>query len=465
MGGPDDLVRLGTFTLSEAFVAWLSGALKESQVIMMATLRSIGDAVIATDRRGSVRFLNPVAEVLTGWSQEEAKGRPLTEVFQTVNTATGASVEIPLPEMLRDVFALPENIYLISKSCNQVFIDASLAPVQIDSGRTLGEILVFRDATRRRQNEAALLEAERQRLQALRMESVGRLAGGVAHEFNNLLTIINGHAALVLKQIDYSSQERDGIEEIRKAGERAASLTRQLLVISRGQPVKLEVVDLNQVVANFEKMLRRLIREDIELVTILANELLLVRVDVGQIEQVMMNLAVNARDAMPNGGRLTLETQVEELVENGAGPDPGEAGTAHAVLSVTDTGIGIDPRPRPTYSNLSSPRERLARAPGSGCLSSTALSKVTMATCGSRVSRAEVQSSKCVFHAPRPRRKRSELPPFHRRLREAQRRFYSWKTILRSVSLCGTYLPASDTPCWRPRTPRRQYSRPRLTPK
>ena len=115
-------------------------------------------------------------------------------------------------------------------------------------------------------------------------------------------------------------------------------------------------------------MLRRLLREDIELVTILANELLLVRVDVGQIEQVMMNLAVNARDAMPNGGRLTLETHVEELVENGVGPDPGEAGAAYAVLRVTDTGIGIISTPRPTYSNLSSPR---TRAPGSGCLSST----------------------------------------------------------------------------------------------
>jgi two-component system cell cycle sensor histidine kinase/response regulator CckA len=167
----------------------------------------------------------------------------LTEVFQTVNTVTGTSVEVPLPEKLQDVFAPPENIYLISKSHDQVFIDASVAPVQIDSGRALGEVLAFRDATRCRQNEAALLESERQRLQALRMESIGRLAGGMAHEFNNLLTIINGHAALVLKQIDYSSQWRDGIEDIRRAGERAASLTRQLLVFSRGQPVKLEVVD------------------------------------------------------------------------------------------------------------------------------------------------------------------------------------------------------------------------------
>ncbi len=322
MDDPDDMVRLGTFTLSGAFVAWLSGALKESQVTMMATLSSIGDAVIATDRRGSVRFLNPVAEALTGWSQQDAKGRPLKEVFQSVDTETGASVQVPSPEALRGVVTLPANIYLISKSGDQVFIDDSLAPVQIDSGRVLGSILVFRDATRRRQNEVALIESERQRLQAQRMEAVGRFAGGVAHDFNNLLTLINGYADLALMQVDRSSPERDGIEEIRKAGERAASLTRQLLVFSRGQPVKLEVVDLNKIVANFEKMLRRLIGEDIELVTILASESLHVRVDVGQIEQVIMNLAVNARDAMPGGGRLTLRDRSREAgrEHRGAGP-------------------------------------------------------------------------------------------------------------------------------------------------
>jgi PAS domain S-box-containing protein len=341
---PDDMIRLGTFTLSGAFVAWLSGALKESQVTMMATLSSIGDAVIATDRRGSVRFLNPVAEALTGWSQQDAKGRPLKEVFQSVDTETGASVQVPSPEALRGIVTLPANIYLISKSGDQVFIDDSLAPVQIDSGRVLGSILVFRDATRRRQNEVALIESERQRLQAQRMEAVGRFAGGVAHDFNNLLTLINGYADLALMQVDRSSPERDGIEEIRKAGERAASLTRQLLVFSRGQPVKLEVMDLNKIVANFEKMLRRLIGEDIELVTILASESLHVRVDVGQIEQVIMNLAVNARDAMPGGGRLTLQTGVEKPDESIAGPDPGEVSAAYAVLTVTDTGIGIDPQ-------------------------------------------------------------------------------------------------------------------------
>jgi two-component system, cell cycle sensor histidine kinase and response regulator CckA len=341
VGDPDDLVRLGTFTLSGAFVAWMSGALKESHVILLATLRSIGDAVIATDRRGSVRFLNPVAETLTGWEQKDAKGRPLADVFQGFDADSGTPLQLPAPDQLRAVVSLSENICLTSKSGAQVFIDDSIAPVRIDSGRALGSILVFRDATRRRQNEAALVESERQRLQAQRMEAIGRFAGGVAHDFNNLLTVINGYADLLLRQNDQSSRSHDGIEQIRKAGEQAALLTRQLLVFSRGKPMKIEVVDLNQIVANFEKMLRRLIGEDIQLATRLAPEPLYVRADVGQVEQIIMNLAVNARDAMPGGGRLTIETGVEPPDVNRA--VPGETSAEYAVLTVTDTGVGIEP--------------------------------------------------------------------------------------------------------------------------
>ena len=338
---PADLVRLGTFTVSGAFVAWLSGALKESQGILMATLRSIGDGVIATDRRGGVRFLNPVAEMLTGWSQKEAKGRPLSEVFQGVNSVTGDGVRVPAPATLQGVLTL-EDICLLSKAGRQITVDDSLAPVQMESGRIFGSILVFRDATKRKLSEAALLESQRQRLQAQRMESVGRLAGGVAHDFNNLLTIINGYADLALKKMDLDSPHRSGIEQIRSAGDRAADLTRQLLVFSRGQPARLEIVNLNQVVADFEKLLRRLIGEDITLVTSLATAPIQVRVDVGQIEQVIMNLAVNARDAMPRGGRLTIRTDVKELADAGSGLEASEPPARYAVLAVMDTGIGID---------------------------------------------------------------------------------------------------------------------------
>jgi PAS domain S-box-containing protein len=150
---------------------------------MMATLRSIGDAVIATDRHGCVRFLNPIAETLTGWSQKDAKGRPLADVFQSVHTDTGRIVQLPMPAALREVVSLPENIHLISKSGGKVPIDDSLAPVQIESGRILGSILadVRRGGDRTRplcssRSDNACRHNEWRRSDAL--------AGGVAHDFN-----------------------------------------------------------------------------------------------------------------------------------------------------------------------------------------------------------------------------------------------------------------------------------------
>jgi two-component system cell cycle sensor histidine kinase/response regulator CckA len=337
---PADVIRLATFMISGGFVAWMSGALKESQGVMAATLRSIGDGVIATDRHGRVRFLNPVAESLTGWSQKDAKGQVLSEVFKGVDPGTGEGLQVPPLGTVSYI----ENTCLISKGGDRVPVDDSLAPIEVDSGRSFGSILVFRDATKRLQTEATLLESQRQHLQAQRMEAVGRLAGGVAHDFNNLLTIINGYADLTLKDMAHDNPGRALIEQIRKAGEQASKLTRQLLIFSRGQPAKLEIVDLNRVVANFEKMLRRLIGDDVLMFTALSASPVPVEADVGQIEQVIMNLALNARDAMPGGGRLTLKTEVQELVPTIADTATGTATAPvrYAVLSVQDTGIGID---------------------------------------------------------------------------------------------------------------------------
>ena len=179
---PADLIRLGTFLLCGMFVAWLSGVLKEDRGFMMATLTSIGDGVIAADCRGRVRFLNPVAVSLTGWSQNDAKGLPLRDVFRSVYSDGNTSVTLPAPGVSQDTIS-PEDIYMISKSGAKIPIDQSLAPVQTDTGRTIGQILVFRDATKRKQTEAALLRVQREQLQAQRMEGIGRLAGGVAHDF------------------------------------------------------------------------------------------------------------------------------------------------------------------------------------------------------------------------------------------------------------------------------------------
>lgn len=195
-----------------------------------------------------------------------------------------------------------------------------------------------------------LLELERQReeqfRQSQKLESVGRLAGGIAHDFNNMLTAINGYSSLTLRRLKPDDPLRHNIEEIKKAGERSASLTHQLLAFSRRQVLKPKVLDINQTVNDVSFMLERLIGEDVRLISALSSELGQVKVDPGQLSQVIMNLVVNARDAMPDGGQLTIETSNVFLDEEFAARHvPTEVGY-YVLLAVTDTGTGIDPETR-----------------------------------------------------------------------------------------------------------------------
>jgi PAS domain S-box-containing protein len=183
---------------------------------------------------------------------------------------------------------------------------------------------------------------EEQFRQSQKMEAVGQLAGGIAHDFNNLLTAILGNTQLLLRDIPPGDSKRGDVEEIRKASERAASLTRQLLAYSRRQMLQPEVLDLNVVVAEMDKMLRRLIGEHIALAAVLAPDLGRVRADPNQIEQVIVNLAVNARDAMPDGGKVTIETANVDLDEGFAQAHLGSVPGSYAMLAVTDTGQGMD---------------------------------------------------------------------------------------------------------------------------
>ena len=187
---------------------------------------------------------------------------------------------------------------------------------------------------------AELKETNEQFLQSQKMETVGQLAGGIAHDFNNLLTPIMGYAQLGMAKLPQGDVLNTHFEEILKAAEHASQLTRQLLSFSRRQVIEPKVIDLNDLLSNVNKMLRRLIDDDIELVILPADDLSLVEADEGQIEQVLINLAVNSSHAMPNGGRLTIETG-NVVLETGRGDRPDAPAGPYVVLSVTDTGVGM----------------------------------------------------------------------------------------------------------------------------
>jgi two-component system, cell cycle sensor histidine kinase and response regulator CckA len=196
-----------------------------------------------------------------------------------------------------------------------------------------GLIINARDLTERQQLETQLRVSQK-------MEGIGRLAGGIAHDFNNLLTAILGYAELMESQLEDEGLKSE-LREIRLAGERAAALTRQLLAFSRKQVLQPRILDLNAVVSEMEKLLRRLIGEDVELTTRLDPALESVKADPGQLEQVLMNLAVNARDAMPEGGTLTIETANTVLDAGFTTAHPGARSGEYAILTVADTGIGM----------------------------------------------------------------------------------------------------------------------------
>jgi PAS domain S-box-containing protein len=252
-----------------------------------------------------------------------------------------------------DVPALLENISIASVDSNDsrqcrhqkkdgTFIDVEISSHSLNFAGRNAKLVLANDITERQRAEEALHRSEEQLRQALKMEAVGKLAGGVAHDFNNLLTAITGHSEMCLRRLTPDNSLYHHIDQIKKSGDRAAGLTRQLLAFSRKQILQPEVLDLNHIVIELSKMLQRLIGEDIDLRIQLAAELGKVKADPNQLEQVLMNLVVNARDAMPKGGKLTIETSNvhlgEEFADSHMSVPPGD----YVMLAVSDSGCGMD---------------------------------------------------------------------------------------------------------------------------
>ncbi len=449
------------------------GALYKSREMFSRTLGSIGDAVVATDGKKLVRYMNPVAQNLSGWSGGTALGRTVHDVLHVVDEHTSARTELPFDATLREglIGHISNSSVLVSKTGERVPIEDTISPILGNSQEPQGAIMVFRNVTEQRVTENALRESEtryrfladavpefifttgadgrwdycnrrwyeytglgaaepmgemwasvlhpddaqqavdkwaesvqtghvyeaeyrirssqgnyrwflsrgfpmpdrhgrirrwfgvctdiddlkrtqEQLSQSRKMEAVGRLAGGVAHDFNNLLTVIIGYGKILADAAEIEGTPSVPAQQIVFAAERAGELTRQLLTFSRQQIVQPRLLNLNSVIREIESLLRRLIGENISVRVILDPDLLPVRIDRSQMDQVIVNLAVNARDAMPSGGHLTIETANMDLdqpyTRDHLTVEPGR----YVVLAVSDTGVGMD---RETASHIFEP--------------------------------------------------------------------------------------------------------------
>ena len=312
--------------------------LRASNEALNVLIESSPLAIMAIDEQGYVTLWNPASERMFGWTREEAIGR-LNPVVPEENIAEFHSLR---EQVLREGGFSARELRRQKKGGAPIEISLSTAPMRDARGNISGIMSVMEDITERKRIEEALRQSEDKFRQAQKMEAVGRLAGGVAHDFNNLLTAIRGYSDLLLHRLDASSPYRKDVEEIHKAGERASTLTQQLLAFSRKQVLQPKVLDLNQVVAGMEEMLGRMIGEDIDLITVLRPDLWSVKVDKGQFEQVIMNLVVNAQDAIDGGGKVTVETGNVYLDDDYVSLHSVVTPGAYVMLAVSDTGSGMD---------------------------------------------------------------------------------------------------------------------------
>jgi PAS domain S-box-containing protein len=289
------------------------------------------DIVAVIELDGKLGYVSPAIERILGYQAAEAVGLKWLDLLHPDDRA---AAEDRLREVL-EIGSRHEQIELRMRHRDGTWRTLSFIGKSLPAETAMhGVILNARDLTESRRLEAELRASQK-------MDSIGRLAGGIAHDFNNLLTAILGYAELMEPDLAGQDHLQSSLREIRLAGERAAALTRQLLAFSRRQVLQPRLLDLNAVVSEVEKLLRRLIGEDVELVTRLDPGLGSVKADPGQLEQVLMNLAVNARDAMPKGGTLTVETANTILDTGFARANPGARSGEYAVLTVADTGIGM----------------------------------------------------------------------------------------------------------------------------
>jgi two-component system, cell cycle sensor histidine kinase and response regulator CckA len=307
-------------------------ALRANEERFRALVENSSDALMLVDAEGRVTYITPSSTRQIGRAAADVVGRSIFDFLHPDDREA-------LGSAMADAAARPGGAVgteiRVQHADGDMHDMEAIVVNRLEDPSVRAIVVTARDVTERRRLEEQLRHAQK-------MEAIGQLAGGIAHDFNNLLTAILGYCNLILDDMSEADPLRVDLEEIRLAGQRAASLTRQLLAFGRRQILQPQVVDLNSLVGQMERLLRRLIGEDVELVTALSPDIARVRVDAASIEQVLVNLVVNSRDAMPEGGQLTIETSMTDLDRSYAGVHVAETPGRYVMLAVADTGHGMD---------------------------------------------------------------------------------------------------------------------------